>query len=408
MATPDSAGMSAARLKRIAPAMRSYVDRGTYAGVSTIIARRGIVVHAAQYGFRDKEAGKPMTEDTIFRLYSMTKPVVSTALMMLLEEGRFRLIDPVARYVPPFARVKVLEPDGSLSDPRRPMTVRDLLTHTSGLTYHFLSDTKVSDMYADAKIWKASVPLGEAVDDLARYPLAFQPGARWQYSVGIDVAARVIEVISGQALGDFLKERLFVPLGMVDTAFEVPADRRDRLAAMYGRPDIIVPPIKFSKAFALWQQGFNQSIDVSATYPVDTPATFQRGGHGLFGTARDYLRFAQMLANGGELDGVRYLSRKTLALMHSNHVPPALLPLEVGGFPIPGCGFGLGSRVVSDVAQTGAPGSLGEFGWAGAAKTHYWVDPLEQLVGIFMTQSMSSFDLPEMDLRGLAYGAIID
>jgi CubicO group peptidase (beta-lactamase class C family) len=189
--------------------------------------------------------------------------------------------------------------------------------------------------------------------------------------LGIDVAARVIEVISGQALGDFLKERLFVPLGMADTAFEVPVDRRDRLAAMYGRPDIIVPPSKFLKSFALWQQGFNERIDVSATYPVDTPASFQRGGHGLFGTARDYLRFAQMLANGGELDGVRYLSRKTLALMHSNHVPPALLPLElVSGFPIPGCGFGLGSRVVSDVAQTGAPGSLGEFGWAGAAKTY--------------------------------------
>jgi len=408
MAIPDSVGMSAARLARIAPAMRSYVDRGTYAGVSTIIARRGIVVHAAQHGFRDKEAGKPMTEDTIFRLYSMTKPIVSTGLMMLLEEGRCRLIDPVARYVPAFACVKVLEPDGSFSDPKRPMLVRDLLTHTSGLTYHFLSDSKVSDMYADAKILKASVPLGEAIDDLARYPLAFQPGSRWQYSLGIDVAARIIEVISGTALGDFLKERLFVPLGMVDTAFEVPADRRDRLAAMYGRPDIIAPPIKFLDVFALWQQGFNERIDVSATYPVDAPASFQRGGHGLFGTARDYLRFAQMLANGGELDGVRYLSRKTLGLMHSNHVPPALLPLEVGGFPLPGYGFGLGSRVVSDVAQTGAPGSLGEFGWAGVAKTHYWVDPLEQVVGIFMTQSMSSFDLPELDLRGLAYGAIID
>src|SRR4030095_613083 len=162
----------------------------------------------------------------------------------------------------------------------------------------------------------------------------------------------------------------------------------DRLAAMYGRPDLIVPPTKFLKSFALWQQGFNERIDVSATYPVDSPAIFQRGGHGLFGTARDYLRFAQMLANGGELDGVRYLSRKTLALMHSNHVPPALLPLELSGFPIPGYGFGLGSRVAGDVAQTGAPGSLGEFGWAGAAKTYYWVDPLEQIVGIFMTQSM--------------------
>src|SRR5262245_20952512 len=289
MATPDSVGMSAARLERIAPAMRSYVDRGTYAGVSTVIARRGIVVHAAQYGLRDKEAGKPMTEDTIFRLYSMTKPIVSTALMILLEEGRFRLIDPVARYVPGFARVKVLEPDGSLSDPKRPMMVRDLLTHTSGLSYHFLSDSKVSDMYGDAKILKPSVPLGEAVDDLARYPLAFQPGSRWQYSLGIDVAARVIEVIAGQALGDFLRERLFGPLGMVDTAFEIPEDQRDRLAAMYGRPDLIVPSNKFLESFALWQQGFNKRIDVSATYPVDAPASFQRGGHGLFGTARDYL-----------------------------------------------------------------------------------------------------------------------
>ena len=312
MATPDSVGMSATRLERIGPAMRSYVDRGIYAGVSTIIARRGVVVHAAQYGFRDKKAGKPMTEDTIFRLYSMTKPIVSTALMMLLEEGRFRLIDPVARYVPAFAHVKVLEPDGSLSDLKRSMMVRDVLTHTSGLTYHFLSNTKVSDMYADAKILKASVPLAEAIDDLARYPLAFQPGSRWQYSLGIDVAARIIEVISGQALADFLKERLFGPLGMADTGFEVPVDRRERLAAMYGRPDIIAPSTKFSDVFALWQQGFNKRIDVSATYPVDAPASFQRGGHGLFGTARDYLRFAQMLANGGELDGVRYLSRKTL------------------------------------------------------------------------------------------------
>lgn len=297
--------MSATRLERIGLAMRSYVDRGIYAGVSTIIARRGIVVHAAQYGFRDKEAGKPMTEDTIFRLYSMTKPVVSTALMMLLEEGRFRLIDPVARYVPPFAHVKVLEPDGSLAAAKRPMVVRDLLTHTSGLTYHFLSNTKVNDMYVDAKILKASVPLGEAVDDLARYPLAFQPGSRWQYSLGIDVAARIIEVISGQELGNFLKERLFAPLRMADTGFEVPMGRREHLAAMYGRPDIIAPSTKFSDVFALWQQGFNKRIDVSATYPVDAPASFQRGGHGLFGTARDYLRFAQMLANGGELDGVR-------------------------------------------------------------------------------------------------------
>jgi CubicO group peptidase (beta-lactamase class C family) len=407
-AAPESVGMSAACLERIAPAMQSYVDRGIFAGVSTIIARRGVIVHAGQYGASDMEAGKPMTEDTIFRLYSMTKPIVCTALMMLFEEAKFRLIDPVARYLPAYARLKVLEPDGTLSDPKRPMMVRDLITHMSGLSYHFLSDSKVSDLYADAKLLNPGVPLGEAIDDLARYPLAFQPGSRWHYSFGIDVASRLIEVISGQKLADVLRERLFRPLGMVDTAFEVPVDRRQHLAAMYGRPDLVEPHAKFLKSFALWQQGFNELIDVSATYPVDAAASFQRGGHGLFGTARDYLRFAQMLANGGELDGIRYLGRKTLALMHANHVPAALLPLELGGLPILGTGFGLGSRVVLDVAQTCAPGSIGDFGWAGAAKTYYWVDPVEEMVGIFMTQSMTSFDLPELDLRALAYGAIID
>lgn len=405
---PESVGMSGKRLERIGPVMQSYVDRGTFAGVSTVVARRGAIVHAGQYGLRDKEAGKPMTQDTIFRLYSMTKPIVCTALMMLFEEAKFRLIDPLARYLPAFARMKVLEADGTLSDAKRPIFVRDVMTHMSGLSYHFLSDSKVCDLYAEAKILDAGVPLGEAIDDLARFPLAFQPGSRWHYSLGIDVAGRLIEVISGQSLGDFLRERLFRPLGMVDTAFEVPADRRDRLAAVYGRPDLILPQVKFVKNFELWQQGCNDRIDVSRTYPVDAPASFQRGGHGLFSTARDYLRFAQMLANGGELDDVRYLSRSTLALMHANHVPPALLPLELGGFPIPGMGFGLGSRVILDVAQSGAPGSIGDLGWAGAAKTYYWVDPVEQIVGIFMTQSMTSFELPELDLRALAYGAIID
>ena len=177
---------------------------------------------------------------------------------------------------------------------------------------------------------------------------------------------------------------------------------------MYGRPDLIAPGQTLKNSFAQWFGGLNERLDVMQTYPVDMPATFQRGGHGLFGTARDYFRFAQMQANGGELEGVRILSRKTLELMHVNHIPLSLLPLSLDGLPLPGYGFGLGSRVALDVAQTGAPGSVGEFGWAGAAKTHYWVDPVEQVVGVFMTQSMSSFDLPELDLRAIAYGAIVD
>jgi CubicO group peptidase (beta-lactamase class C family) len=286
--------------------------------------------------------------------------------------------------------------------------LRDLMTHTSGLTYRFVDESPVGKMYDDSKLMDARCSLEAAIDDLARFPLAFQPGSRWRYSVGIDVTARVIEVISGRALGALLSERLFEPLGMVDTAFGVPPEKQSRLAAMYGRPDVIASGVTVSGELEAWAKGVNNRLDVSKTYPVDTPEVFVRGGHGLFGTIGDYFRFAQMLANGGELDGARILGRKTLELMHSNHVPAALLPLDIGGLPLPGYGFGLGSRVLIDVAQSGAPGSAGEFGWSGAAKTHYWVDPKEELVGLFMTQSMMSFDLPEHDLRALAYQAIED
>ena len=402
----EAAGMSARRLERIRPAMQAYVDRGVYAGINTLIARRGKVVHAGEFGWRDKKAGSPMTADTIFRLYSMTKPIVCVALMTLLEEGRFRLIEPVAKYIPAFGAVKVLEADGSLVAPVRPILLRDLMTHMSGLTYHFVEDSPLGKMYSEAKIFEAKCSLEAAIDDLARLPLAFQPGSRWRYSVGIDVAARVIEVISGCPLGVFLRERLFEPLGMDDTAFGVPPEKRSRLAAMYGRPE--VDGVTMRNALEAWSQGVNDRLDVSQSYPVDSQDVFVRGGHGLFSTIGDYFRFAQMLANGGEFEGERILGRKTLELMHSNFVPASLLPLEVGGLPLPGYGFGLGSRVLLDVAQSGAPGSVGEFGWSGAAKTHFWVDPKEDLVCLFMTQSMMSFDVPELDLRALAYQAIED
>jgi CubicO group peptidase (beta-lactamase class C family) len=404
----EAAGMSARRLERIRPAMQAYIDRGVYAGINTLVARRGKVVHAGAFGWRDKEAGSPMTPDTIFRLYSMTKPIICVALMTLLEEGRFRLIDPLPKYIPAFGTVKVREADGSVVDPVRPIMVRDLMTHMSGLSYHFVEDSPLGSMYNEGKLLDPQCPLEAAIDDLARLPLAFQPGTRWRYSVGIDVAARVIEVISGRPLGAFLSERLFEPLGMTDTAFGVSPEKRSRVAAMYGRPDLIAAGPTMGSEFAAWMKGVNDRLDVSKSYPVDSSDVFVRGGHGLFSTIGDYFRFAQMLANGGELDGARILGRKTLELMHSNHVPPAILPLEIGGLPLPGYGFGLGSRVLLDVAQSGAPGSVGEFGWSGAAKTHYWVDPKEEVVGLFMTQSMMSFDLPEFDLRALAYQAIDD
>ena len=404
----EAVGMNTRRLERIRPAMQAYVDHGVYAGINTLIARRGKVVHAGEYGWRDKEAGQAMTADTIFRLYSMTKPIICTALMTLLEEGRFRLIDPLAKYIPAFGAVKVLEADERLVAPVRPIMVRDLMTHMSGLSYHFVEESGVGKMYTEAKLLDAHHSLEAAIDDLARFPLAFQPGSSWRYSVGIDVAARVIEVISGRPLGVFLRERLFEPLGMTDTAFGVPPEKRSRVAAMYGRPDVIAPGPTMGSEFAAWMAGVNDRIDVSKSYPVDSPDVFVRGGHGLFSTIGDYFRFAQMLANGGELDGERIIGRKTLELMHSNYVPPSLMPLEIGGLPLPGYGFGLGSRVLLDVAQSSAPGSVGEFGWSGAAKTHYWVDPKEEVVGLFMTQSMMSFDLPEFDLRAMAYQAIED
>ncbi|MFN0029055.1 MAG: serine hydrolase domain-containing protein [Acidimicrobiales bacterium] len=401
--------MSSDRLARIDPVMEAFAESGGFAGLSVVLARRGQTVFSGQYGFRDREAGLPMTGDTIFRIYSMTKPVVSTALMMLFEEGRFRLTDPVAKYLPAFGAVKVLQEDGSLVEPLRPMQVRDLLTHTSGLTYDFLQDFAVADRYREARLMNDPTrTLGQVITDLAALPLAFQPGSRWHYSVGIDVAAHLIEVIADEPLGAFLQRRMFGPLGMVDTAFGVPADQLGRLSAMYGLPDLFARNQTFGALFEAWSGGYNQRADVSDTYPTDAPDTFVRGGIGLYATIGDYLRFGQMLAAGGQLDGTRLLGRKTLAFMHSNHLPADLLPYTVGGVPNPGWGFGLGSRVMMDPAATGAPGSVGEFGWAGAAKTYYWVDPVEDLVGVLMTQYMVAFDQPEMDLRALTYQAIID
>jgi CubicO group peptidase (beta-lactamase class C family) len=401
--------MSTRRLERLRPIMESYVDERGVVGISTMISRRGQIVHAEQFGHRDKEAGLPMTADTIFRIYSMTKPIVSTALMLLHEEGLFQLEHPLATYLPAFGAVKVLEADGTLVDPVRPIEIRDVLTHTSGLTYDFMIDTPVAQMYRDRNIsHDAARTLEEMIDELATLPLATQPGARWHYSVGIDVAGRLIEVISGQSLGDFLRERLIDPLGMVDTGFGVPDSELVRLAAMYGLPDLVGRNHSAVQLLEAALSGFNERIDVSETYPSGTPDVFNRGGIGLFSTIGDYMCFAQMLANGGIHDGERIIGRKTLELMHSNHLPAGLLPWELLGRVNRGMGFGLGSRVVLDPAQTAGTGSVGEYGWFGAAKTYYWVDPAEELVGIFMSQYMTGVLSPERDMRSLTYQAIID
>ena len=405
----ESVRMSSSRLRRIDAAMQRYIDDGTVAGISTMVCRIGRIVQAEQYGHRDVEAGLSMTEDTIFRIYSMTKPIVSTALMLLHEEALFQLEDPVAKYLPAFGATPVVGPEGTLEPQARPIEVCDLLTHTSGLTYDFMEDTPVGQLYREARLMSdASRTLEEVIDVLAAIPLATQPGVRWHYSVGVDVAARLIEVISGQALGDFLRERLFDPLGMVDTAFGVPDSQVNRLSAMYGLPDLIGQDVTASALEEAALSGFNERIDLSATYPTSTPDVFARGGHGLFSTIEDYRRFAQMLLNNGTVDGERVIGRKTLELMHANHLPASLLPFEVVGQVQRGLGFGLGSRVMLDVAASAGPGSVGEFGWSGAGKTYMWVDPVEELVGLFMAQYMLGVESPDRAFRSLVYQAIDD
>ena len=409
MELPESVGMSSQRLDRIGVAMQRYVDNGTVRGISTMVMRKGKLVHAGQFGHRDAEAGLEMTPDTIFRVYSMTKPIVSTALMLLHEEAAFQLEDPVAKYLPAFGATAVLGADGSLAPQARPMEVRDLLTHTSGLTYDFMEDTSAGQLYRDARIMNdATRTLEELIDALAKIPLASQPGSRWHYSVGIDVAARLIEVLSGQSLGAFLNERIFGPLGMTDTGFSVADGNLNRLSAMYGLPDLFGQDHTGTKLVEAALGGFNECIDVSATYPTGAPEVFARGGFGLFSTIGDYAKFAQMLLNGGRLDGTKIIGRKTLDLMHANHLPPELLPWALLGQDNDGFGFGLGSRVMMDVAASAGPGSVGEYGWLGAAKTSYWVDPAEDLVGLFMAQYMTGVALPDRDMRSLTYQAIDD
>jgi CubicO group peptidase (beta-lactamase class C family) len=399
---PVSQGFDPGRLARIRPRMQGYVDSGNFSGITTLIARRGHVVHFSHTGSRDRESGAALDESTIFRIYSMTKPVVCTALMTLYEEARFHLLEPVAKYLPAFAKVKVWNDGQGLAEPIRPILIRDLFTHTAGLTYNFLEDTPVSKMYLDAGLLRdPGVSLECVTGELARLPLAYQPGSRWHYSMSIDVLAHLIEVLSGRPLQEFLRERIFAPLGMEDTGFSVPEAKRSRVASMYGHPDIATH--QFSACIA----APTGPVDVSKTYPLDNTTSFARGGHGLFSTAADYLRFAQMLLNGGELEGARILSPAVAGLMHSNHLPASLMPYSIAIVAAPGYGFGLGSRVLVNPAESGLPGSVGEFGWAGAANTYYWVDPKLELVGIYMTQHMMSVEPAQRDFYLLAYQAVV-
>jgi len=391
--SPGEVGFSAERLERISSGMQRYIDQKLIAGIVTLVARRGYVVHFEELGVQDIETNKPTELDTIFRIYSMTKPITSVALMMLYEHGLFHLTDPVTKFLPEFKRVKVLVDEGELADLAREIYIHDLLTHTAGLSYGDEEDSPVDELYRQAALFNADITLQEMTRRLTELPLAHQPGEVWHYSVATDVVGHLVELISGMSLADFFEEKILHPLGMKDTAFFVPSAKMKRFATIYGQTE----------------RGHLEVPDVATAGDYSEALRLHSGGHGLVSTAADYLRFAQMVLNKGELDGVRLLGPKTVELMITNHLPPALLPIAMGQEQMPGFGFGLGFSVLIDAARAGIMASIGTHGWGGWASTKFWIDPQEQLIGILMLQYIPSDTYPiREDFRTLAYQALVD
>lgn len=391
---PEDVGFSSARLARIDQAMERYIESGKLAGTLTLVARRGKIAHLQPLGMMDAESQKPIERDTLFRIYSMTKPITSVAVMMLYEEGHFLLTDPVQRYIPSFADVRVLSQTSAgidLIPPQRAITIRDLLTHTAGLGYG-LGEDYIDHRYRQARQALEQDPtstLADMVEAITSLPLAYHPGQGWRYSAATDVLGYLVEVVSDVAFDAFLQERILEPLGMVDTGFYVPPDKVARFATNYG-------PSKESTGL--------QVIDRPENSRYTRPGRMPSGGGGLVSTAIDYVRFAQMLLNGGALDGTRLLSRKSIELMTANHLPAGLHP-----FGDRSRGMGLGVGVVIDLARTQSLGSAGNYGWGGAASTNFWIDPQEELIGVFMTQLMPSGTYPVIDeFRVAVYQAIVD
>jgi CubicO group peptidase (beta-lactamase class C family) len=405
----EEVGLSSERLARIERHLRQrYIDEDRIAGAVTLVARRGQIAYVSAIGQRDRERRKPMTEDTLFRIYSMTKPVTSVAMMMLIEEARCSLSDPVHRYIPSWENLRVYRygayPAFQTEPARRAMTIRDLMTHMSGLTYGFMAHDSVDAAYRRIGV-SGGIPgedrpstLKEMADKLATLPLLFSPGTRWNYSVSTDILGYLVELISGQRFDTFLRERIFEPLGMRETGFSVPSGAVDRFAANYRRQG--------NGALAIEDDPQNS--------PFLKDQTFFSGGGGLVSTVEDYRRFCQMLLSGGHYEGKRLISRKTIELMTSNHLPDGkdLADLATGSFSETtndGVGFGLGFAVVLDTAKRQSHGSNGEYYWGGAASTAFWIDPSEDLLVIFLTQLMPSATYNfRGQLRSLVYGAIID
>lgn len=396
-------GLNAGQLARIEQHLASrYIDQGKLAGTLTAVWRRGELAYLKPQGQRDLASGAPMTEDTIFRIYSMSKPITSVALMMLYERGVFQLGDPVHRWIPEWAEQRVyvsgIYPHFQTRPVDRPMTVKDLLTHMSGLTYDFMAATNVDAAYRKVglRLQGSGLTLDTFAERLAPLPLLFTPGSSWNYSFATDVCGLLVQRMSGLPLDQFLQQEIFGPLKMGDTGFSVPESERHRFASNYERaPDRSL-----------------RCIDEASTSPFCQPATFFSGGGGLLSTAHDYLRFCRMLLGGGTLEGARIIGPKTLALMGTNHLPDGgdLTAWAQGSFSettYEGIGFGLGFAVNLGMAATSAVGTEGELFWGGAASTIFWVDPREDLACVFLTQLMPSGTYNfRGQLKAMVYGAI--
>jgi CubicO group peptidase (beta-lactamase class C family) len=390
-ASAESEGMSAERLARLASGMKELVDQGKLAGAVTMVSRHGKVVEFDATGKRDIAANAPMQKDSIFRIYSMSKPITGVAMMILFEEGKWQLNDPVAKYIPEFAELKVYGTDANnnvvMKDQTHPVTMRELMSHSGGFTYGFFSNTAVDKLQLEADVLNPNNTLDEFIKRVAKLPLNSQPGTEWHYSISVDIQGYIVQKLSGMPFEEFLEKRIFKPLGMVDTGFYVPKEKLNRFAEFYsydkdGKMQVVGP-----------HDGLNHDF---AAKPA-----LSSGGGGLVSTTSDYMRFCQMLLNGGQLDGVRILSPLTVELMRTNVLAPTVPILA------PGAGFGLDFAIYTDPAAAGGYYGKGSFWWGGAAGTWFWIDPVNDLIVVGMIQQVAgtgaaaSGAIP--DVRGLSH-----
>ena len=389
LASPGDIGMSGERLDEVSAALQAMVDDGLIPGAVTVVAREGRIAHWDAVGMRDVDSRDPLERDDIFRIYSMTKPITSAAIMILVEDGDVGLDDPVSEYIPAFAGAEVLAADGSRAPADPPITIRHLLSHTSGLTYGIFGDSEVDRLYLSSGLFE-STDLGEFVAKVTDLPLLAQPGSLWNYSVSTDVLGRVVEIASGQPFDAFLRERIFEPLQMDDTAFWVPEAKRDRFMNHYvGSPEGL------------------RLVDSATNGQYTEPPGFLSGGGGLVSTASDYIRFAQMILQEGELDGARILQPETVRAMRSNQLADGAYPIEVAGWFPAAYGFGLGFATLVAPDATPIPDHAGTHRWGGLANTFFWIDPGADLIGMVWTQ-MDPFLVHGLDamVQGMIYDAV--